>query len=174
VCARGEASQWCPHFELPGIPLWQRGTEGVDRTAVGFAFALPKLHLGSAATTKRGPPRTEMDSPVCGNETPRAGTGACPYTVRGFGPAVVCRHPVILRFLHGCAEGRSHFAEGLGVSPNSLLFFPHEWGTKRVDDPKRGILRLSADFRLRGDNGTRAGTPTRIIEEIIANQASFI
>jgi hypothetical protein len=31
-----------------------------------------------------------------------------------------------------CAEGRSPFAEGLGVSPNSPIS-PHEWGTKGVD-----------------------------------------
>ena len=29
-----------------------------------------------------------------------------------------------------CAEGRSPFAEGLGVSPNSPIIFPHERGTK--------------------------------------------
>jgi hypothetical protein len=32
----------------------------------------------------------------------------------------------------GCAEGRSPFAGGLGVSPGSLIF-PQEWGTKGVE-----------------------------------------
>jgi hypothetical protein len=33
----------------------------------------------------------------------------------------------------GRAEGHSPFAEGLGVSPNSLFILPQEWGTKGVE-----------------------------------------
>ena len=40
---------------------------GVEEAKVGFAFALPTLQLGSAATTKRGPPgMTYCDNGNCG------------------------------------------------------------------------------------------------------------
>jgi hypothetical protein len=41
--------------------------------------------------------------------------------------------PLSLVAQAGCAEGQSPFAEGLGVSPNSLFLFPHEWGIEGVD-----------------------------------------
>jgi hypothetical protein len=65
------------------------------------------LQLGSAATTKRGPPRGRFWIPAC------AGMTLAPR--------------------HGRAEGQSPFAEGLGVSPNPLFLFPHEWGIEGVD-----------------------------------------
>ncbi len=68
------------------------GDKGVDRShleeaKVSFAFTLPILQLVAAATTKRGPPRTEVDSHLRRNDTRRAGTEACRCRGAGETPA---------------------------------------------------------------------------------------
>ena len=61
----------------------------------------------------------------------------------------------------GCAEGRSPFAEGLGVSPNSFLYTPKIGGSKGVENgllgqPTRGLKEspemTSGLFRWQGRN----------------------
>ena len=72
-----------PNLQLPGIPLWQRGTEGVRGQGVERGFDEAKAV--SAATMKRGPPRTNLDSRFRGNDTGEsAGTRPC----RGSGEPV--------------------------------------------------------------------------------------
>jgi hypothetical protein len=63
----------------------------------------------------------------------------------------------------GCAEGRSPFAEGLGVSPNFLLS-PQEWGhgvdRKRARLPRSPLSRLGdrlVNNRLVKDGGSTHG-----------------
>jgi len=49
-----------PRFFILPPGLGARGLKSDN--AGGFRLALPTLQLGSTATTKRGPPKTEMDS----------------------------------------------------------------------------------------------------------------
>ena len=78
-----------------------KGVETSPRTlSAGFAFATTALQLGSTATTKRGPPRTILDSRFRGNdrggcppEADRESEGFSPSPIEGEGFALcgVCR-----------------------------------------------------------------------------------
>jgi hypothetical protein len=71
-----------------------------------------------------------LDSRFHGNDREGAGTNACWGIGKTPYPASLKLAPT--EGTRGCAEGRSPFAGGLGVSPN-CVFSPHEWGTKGVE-----------------------------------------
>jgi len=120
----------------------------MQTVSAGFAT----LPLGSAATTKRGPSKTNMDSLLRGNDrnlcdgqVPLARvwkrvSPPPPDQVRGrLHPflsrdrrGTACCAPTARDACVGCAEGPSPFAGGLRVSPRSFTLPPKSGGSKGV------------------------------------------
>ena len=106
---------------------------------VGFASLHSPYALDSPATTKRGPPKTDMDSRRRGNDRIRGMQRGSAPLPRVWGCHPTPYFPPKTAGAWGVGMNRSHVvtvqqdAAGVWGVPNSLLL-PQEWGIKGVED----------------------------------------
>jgi hypothetical protein len=131
------------HFRIPqGVEL------GYGESVGGFRFALPALRLGSAATTKRGPPKPEMGSRFRGNDMAKAalplqGTRDSSLPGPGVSWAHAMRPPRVCAITVQQNAGGVRGVCNMGLmnqAPTRLRFVraPH-WGVQRGEAP---LLRV--------------------------------